>query len=130
MLGRSLFPQRKLRQSSAGQILSGYSAWVNGSEVQGSVTSKSAQNYTPSTTSQTILAGQYLGGDQTILGDVNLVSANIIQGVTIFGVAGSVPDGSNALLYVEQTLTESQVAQVFENLGIGSAATLGYTVIT
>lgn len=63
--------------ATAGQIISGYSAWVNGAEV-----------------------------------------------------LGTAPDATNALLYSEQTLTESQIAQVFENLGLGSAATLGYTTIT
>lgn len=63
--------------ASAGQILSGYSAWVNGAEVQ-----------------------------------------------------GTAPDANNALLYSEQTLTESQVEQVFENLGIGSAATLDYSILS
>lgn len=51
---------------------------------------KSASTITPSTTDQTINAGQYLLGAQTIKGDANLVSTNVLSTATIFGVQGSV----------------------------------------
>lgn len=54
-----------------------------------SIATKGAQTYTPKTTNQVIGAGQYLSGAQTILGDPNLVPANIVKGKTIFGIAGS-----------------------------------------
>lgn len=54
------------------------------------VAKKDAATYTPSTRNQTIAASQYLSGAQTIKGDANLVSGNIISGKTIFGVPGSV----------------------------------------
>ncbi|MBS4931123.1 MAG: hypothetical protein KH020_07310 [Clostridiales bacterium] len=54
-----------------------------------SIATKGAQTYTPKTTNQVIGAGQYLSGAQTILGDPNLVPANIVKGKTIFGVTGS-----------------------------------------
>lgn len=50
----------------ASDILSGKTAYVGGSLVTGSITSKEAQTYTPSTSAQTIAAGQYLSGVQTI----------------------------------------------------------------
>lgn len=50
----------------ATDILSGKTAYVNGSLVTGSITSKEAQTYTPSSSEQTIAAGQYLSGAQTI----------------------------------------------------------------
>lgn len=50
----------------ASDILSGKTAYVNGSLVTGSITSKEAQTYTPSNQAQTIAAGQYLAGAQTI----------------------------------------------------------------
>lgn len=53
------------------------------------ITKKAAATYTPTTTAQTISAGQYLQGAQTIAGDSNLVSNNIASGVSIFGVQGS-----------------------------------------
>ena len=52
--------------ATAGDILSGKTAYVNGSLVTGSITSKEAQTYTPSSSEQTIAAGQYLSGAQTI----------------------------------------------------------------
>lgn len=70
-------------------IRNGKKAFVNGSLVTGSMTEKSAQTYTPTTSDQTINANQYLAGAQTIKGDANLVSANIVAGKTIFNVAGS-----------------------------------------
>lgn len=48
-----------------------------------------ATTYTPSTSNQTIQQGSYLTGDQTILGDADLVAGNIKNGVTIFGVTGT-----------------------------------------
>lgn len=49
----------------------------------------SASTWTPSSTNQTISSYQWLTGSQTILGDSNLVSANIKSGVSIFGVNGT-----------------------------------------
>lgn len=54
------------------------------------LTTKSSATITPGTTDQTIAAGQYLTGTQTISGDANLVAENIISGKSIFGVSGSV----------------------------------------
>ena len=53
------------------------------------VTGKSAETYIPTTSDQIIESGQYLLGDQTIKGDANLQAENIADGVTIFGVEGS-----------------------------------------
>lgn len=71
------------------KLLSGVTAYGNGVKYTGSITSKSAQTYTPTTSDQTINGGQYLSGAQTIKGDANLVASNIRQGVSIFGVNGS-----------------------------------------
>lgn len=75
--------------AGAAQILAGYT-FINsaGVEVTGTIPSKLAATYTPGTTNQTIAAGQYLSGVQTIAGDADLVSANIKAGANIFGVAG------------------------------------------
>lgn len=53
------------------------------------LTTKSAATITPSTSNQTIAAGQYLTGIQTIQGDANLIPENIASGVSIFGVTGT-----------------------------------------
>ena len=75
--------------ASAANILNGYTAYVNGSKITGSMQSKSAQTYTPTTTDQTISSGQYLGGAQTIKGDTNLVAGNIKKDVQLFGITGT-----------------------------------------
>ena len=62
---------------------------ANGSTIIGSISSKAAQIYTPTTTNQTIASGQYLSGAQTIAGDSNLVAENIAKDVTIFGITGT-----------------------------------------
>lgn len=62
----------------------------NGSgKVTQSVKTKGAQTYTPGTTNQTIAAGQYLTGAQTIKGDPNLRPENIKKGVSIMGIIGT-----------------------------------------
>jgi len=75
---------------SAGYVSSGTSGTVtvSGSDTE-QLTAKAAATYTPGTSAQTIAAGQFLTGAQTISGDANLVGSNIKSGVSIFGVAGS-----------------------------------------
>ncbi len=58
------------------------------------LTVQGAQTITPGTADQTITAGKYLTGAQTIKGDSNLVAGNIKSGVSIFGVAGTLEEGS------------------------------------
>lgn len=75
---------------SAGYVSSGTAGTIT---VSGSKTSQltvqAAQTITPGTSDQTIAAGKYLTGVQTIKGDANLVAANIVEGVTLFGVTGT-----------------------------------------
>lgn len=71
------------------KMLNGVTAYADGTLYTGSISSKSAETFTPTTSDQTINAGQYLSGAQTIKGDANLSAGNIKQGVSIFGVAGS-----------------------------------------
>ena len=71
------------------KMLSGNTAYANGTKYTGSISSKSAQTYTPTTSDQTINAGQYLSGAQTVKGDANLVASNIAKNVTIFNVTGT-----------------------------------------
>lgn len=57
------------------------------------LTTQGAQTITPGTADQTIASGRYLTGVQTIKGDANLKAANIVSGVSIFGVAGTAETG-------------------------------------
>lgn len=75
---------------TSGSLRYGYKATgADGNIVDGGILSKSAQTYTPGTSNQTIPSGIFLAGTQTILGDSNLIGANIANGKSIFGVAGT-----------------------------------------
>ena len=67
---------------------------ISNTYVGSGVTRKNAATITPGTTDQTIAAGQYLSGAQTIKGDANLKAANIKSGVSIFGVTGTASSGT------------------------------------
>ena len=70
---------------TAGDMLSGVKAIGASGEVTGNIASKAAATITPSSSSQTIAAQQYLSGAQTIEAVVcsNLTAANIKSGVTV-----------------------------------------------
>lgn len=110
--------------ATAGDILNGKTAYVNGVKITGTITTvsptksgnvvtvkkgivgedktltigtaKAAATYTPSTSNQTIAADTYLSGVQTIKGDTNLVAANIKPSVSIFGVSGTFTNDATA----------------------------------
>jgi hypothetical protein len=85
---------------------------------------EAATTYTPSTTDQTIAAGTYCSGVQTIKGDANLISANIISGKTIFGVAGTAEAGGGGgsgvetvtISYSSNRLEEPDIHYLDKNL--------------
>lgn len=83
---------------TAGYIVSGTAGTVSVSGTSTySLTTQAAQTITPTTSNQTISAGTYLTGAQTILGDANLLSSNIASGVSIFGVNGTFEGGGSAV---------------------------------
>ena len=71
--------------AAAGDIRNGKKAHGASGQVTGSMTEKSAANYLPSTSDQTINANQYLAGAQTIKAVqlTNLQAQYIAQGVTV-----------------------------------------------
>lgn len=84
---------KKLTQTNltGGNIKPGVTISVNNGSanvwsVTGTMTSKAATTYYPTTSDQTIAAGQYLSGAQTIkaVSQQNLVASNIKKGVTVY----------------------------------------------
>lgn len=58
------------------------------------LTTQGAKTVTPTTTNQTAVAsGRYTTGDVVVSGDANLVPENIAEGVSIFGVRGTLSGG-------------------------------------
>ena len=88
----------------------------NGSgKVTQSLTTKAATTWTPTTSNQTIAAGTYCSGAQTIKGDANLVAGNIKKGTSIFGVTGTYDSAAsltkNAALIYDNTKDKLGVAK-------------------
>lgn len=82
---------------------------------------QAAKTWTPGTSDQTLASGRYLSGAQTIKGDANLKAANIVKGVSIFGVTGTAETGGggggsdadlDALIANTVTSITSQAASV------------------
>lgn len=82
---------------------------------------KEAQIYTPGTADQIIAADRWLAGQQTILGDVNLLAANIKKGVSIFGIAGAYEAGLD---------TNSAILKVVTSAGCSVTVTNGTDTFT
>lgn len=88
------------------------------------LTALAAQTITPGGIDQTIKQGQYLTGDQTIKGDLNLKAENIKSGVSIFGVVGTLvgggmPDGVTALASGTVTIAQTSTYEnITHNLGV------------
>ena len=122
--------------ATAAQILSGKTAYVKGAKVTGTIPSKAAATITPGTTNQTIAAGQYLAGAQTIKGSANLKAENIKQGVDIMGIIGSLqPSGVTEMTSVSfnsstsNSVTKSLSLSVpiqFVRVGISTSQTAIY----
>ena len=75
--------------AAAGDILSGRTAFVNGSAVTGSVPAGSSVTGTDGSLTMTIPDGLYSGSKTATANDANLVTGNIKSDVSIFGVSGS-----------------------------------------
>lgn len=72
----------------------GVSAYVNGERIVGTAPIQAAKTVTPTTTEQTAVAsGSFTSGAVKVAGDANLVAENIKEGVSIFGVTGTLAGG-------------------------------------
>lgn len=77
---------------------------------------KSAATITPGASNQTIAAGTYLTGAQTIKGDSNLVAGNIKSGVSIFGVSGNYAGSGGGSNKAPYTLTLKGSSTFFKEI--------------
>lgn len=107
-------------------MLDGVKAYdKTGKLIEGSIQSQAAQTITPKTTDQTIAAGKYLSGIQTIKGDSNLIAGNIKKGVSIFGVAGSY-DGEGGSGSSVETFHVTSTTQTISPTKTGTVKVWGY----
>lgn len=75
---------------TAGYVASGTSGSTSIS-LQAPVTTLNTATWTPTTADQTIPAGCYTIGTQTIKGDANLLAENIAEGISLFNIVGTCP---------------------------------------
>ena len=95
---------------NASDLRAGLIAYGRYGQITGTMQDLAATTYTPGTTNQTITAGKYIAGVQTILGDSNLIAANIKDGVTIFGVTGT-HAGGGSFTTQSKTITPTETRQ-------------------
>ena len=112
---------------TATDVVAPHIGFVNGgTAITGTVTEKvgSATILTPSTIDQAIPEGRYGGvvGDGKVLGDANLIAANILSGATIFTVGGAatVRDIADADAAVGEVKTGSKFYAVTGTVKTGS----------
>ncbi|ASJ55592.1 hypothetical protein BP422_19795 [Brevibacillus formosus] len=86
----------------AAKILAGDNAYVNGTRITGTMPNKGAVTITPGATDQAIPAG-YHNGSGKVIGDPDLIPANIKKGVSIFGVLGTNPEYKKMTPYHDTT---------------------------
>ena len=102
--------------ASASEILNGETAFVNGVEVTGTMPNRGAVSETISTVSQicTIQQG-FHDGSGSVQIDSNeqakIIASNILQGVTILGVTGSVEPSSDVQIEASKNVTPASTAQ-------------------
>lgn len=103
--------------------------YVDGTDKTGTktLTTKAAATITPGTSNQTIAAGTYLTGNQTIAGDADLKAANIKSGVNIFGVSGTMePKEFSIVTTVESgaTVTATKSSTTISGTSTNGSCTL------
>lgn len=99
--------------AAAGHILKGKTAWVNGSQITGTVVERGDANLSHMASSGTITItaspGMYTGGASYSFTDNNLKASNIKSGTTIFGVEGSYTGPSLASLTSDATAAAGHI---------------------
>ena len=88
----------------------GVSAYVKGQRVVGTAPVQAAKTVTPTTTEQTAVAsGSFTSGEVKVAGDANLVAENIKEGVSIFGVTGTLAGGGGGVTTYSHLDTWQQI---------------------
>ena len=106
--------------AAAGDMLSGKIAYVNGNKITGNIPSKAATTYTPTESAQTISAGQYLSGAQTI----SAVSSSYVgSAITRKAATTYTPTESVQTIASGQYLTGAQTISAIPNNYVGSGIT-------
>ena len=112
--------------AAAAQIRTGYSAWVDGAEVKGSIANLAATTYNTSTSDQTIASGKYISGTQTIkaVTTAGISAGNIKTGVTI-----KVGDANSAtrIANVAGTFTASSTVSSGQTAAAAAQIRSGYS---
>lgn len=117
--------------ATAAQILKPYTAYVNGGKVTGEIESLAATAYAPSTRPQTIPAGKYLAGAQTIQA-MKLQNKTVTPGASDISVSkdaaydalGSVlVKGVQHPVLVKRTMTAEEVSSDKKTLVLSEAET-------
>ena len=115
----------------ASNVLTG-KTFINstGSTVTGTMANQGSKTITPSASKQTLGAGYYSG--ITINGNSNLKAANIVEGVTIFGVAGTAKTGgyyfnSDNTGVAEVTLFQDNAQQTYRTYDTWTSLISDYT---
>lgn len=102
--------------ATASEILSGQTAFVNGVEVTGTMPDRSGSSGTISTVAQeyTIQQGFHDGSGKVSIDateQAKIIASNILQGVTILGVTGTVSPSSSIQIESSKTATPSASQQ-------------------
>lgn len=110
--------------ATAPDILTGKTASTDAGDLTGTMTDRGAMTITPGTTDQVIPSG-FHNGSGKVVGDVDLIAANILNGKNIFGVDGSLVLGKK---FASGTVTSSNNLATFSMLGGSSTNMYPFTV--
>ena len=102
--------------ATAAEILATKTAYVNGSKLVGTMTNRGAVTGTITTKAQqyTIPAGYHDGSGKVSISSTEqakIIASNILQGVTILGVTGTVSPASDIDIEPSKTVTPTASAQ-------------------
>ena len=124
--GTATFMETSDADAAAADMLDGKTAYVNGSLITGSIPSKAATTYNTKASNQTIAAGQYLAGKQTIraVTTENIDAENIKYNVTV-----KVGDSKSAgrIKNVTGTFTESSTVSSGQTAAAAGQILAGYS---